>query len=255
MASRSFRARGLALRKTKLGETDLIVTFLADDGSLLRAVAKGARRPKGSLAARIELCAETDLLLAEGRSLHVISDARLACAHAPLRERLERMASAQVVIELAAHVAQEGLEDPRLFDMTRAALAALDAAEGEQATLIAAAYLLKACASAGLRPTFDRCVTCGADLGSGPQARFSHEAGGSLCSSCARMQAAARVPRALLDCCQALLMSPFSVIGQGGAHAREATAALGLADQWVRAHLATGLKSIPFALAALPDPA
>ncbi|MBQ3328952.1 MAG: recombination protein O N-terminal domain-containing protein, partial [Eggerthellaceae bacterium] len=63
-ASRTYKARGIVLRKTKLGEKDLIVTLLSEDGSLLRAVAKGARKPGGSLAARIDLFRVVAALLA-----------------------------------------------------------------------------------------------------------------------------------------------------------------------------------------------
>ncbi len=50
MAGQSFWVRGLVLRKTKLGESDLIVELLNDEGCLVRAVAKGARKPKSSFA-------------------------------------------------------------------------------------------------------------------------------------------------------------------------------------------------------------
>ena len=52
---RTYHVRACVLDRTKLGETDLILTLLADDGRQLRAVAKGARKPGGRLAARMEL--------------------------------------------------------------------------------------------------------------------------------------------------------------------------------------------------------
>ena len=50
----TYDARAIVLRKTKLGESDLIVTLLAQDGSQARAVAKGARKPARPFAARLE---------------------------------------------------------------------------------------------------------------------------------------------------------------------------------------------------------
>ena len=55
MAARTYTARAIVLRKTKLGESDLVVTLLAEDGSQVRAVAKGARKPSSPFAARLEL--------------------------------------------------------------------------------------------------------------------------------------------------------------------------------------------------------
>ena len=37
----TYDARAIVLRKTKLGESDLILALLAEDGSQIRAVAKG----------------------------------------------------------------------------------------------------------------------------------------------------------------------------------------------------------------------
>ena len=77
MARPTYTARVIVVRKTKLGESDLILTLLAEDGSQLRAVAKGARKPKSSFASRLELFSVADVLCARGRSLDVVSEARL----------------------------------------------------------------------------------------------------------------------------------------------------------------------------------
>ena len=50
--SRTYRTKVLVLDKTKLKETDLILTLLDERGRQVRAVAKGARKPGGRLAAR-----------------------------------------------------------------------------------------------------------------------------------------------------------------------------------------------------------
>ena len=72
MAQPTYTERALVLRRTKLGESDLILTMLADDGSLAKAVAKGARKPKSSFAARTEPLCVADLLCARGRSLDIV---------------------------------------------------------------------------------------------------------------------------------------------------------------------------------------
>ena len=72
----AYRIEALVLRKTKLKESDLIVTLLAEDGSLVRAVAHGARKPQSPFASRLEPCAVVDVLLARGRSLDVAKEAR-----------------------------------------------------------------------------------------------------------------------------------------------------------------------------------
>ena len=106
MSQPTYRLRALILRRTKLGESDLILTMLAEDGSLAKAVAKGARKPKSSFAARTEPLCAVDLLCARGRSLDIVKEARLAAAHDRLRRTVESSTAAMPVLELLGRVAQ-----------------------------------------------------------------------------------------------------------------------------------------------------
>ena len=63
---RTRHTSAIVIDRMKLGESDLILTLLEADGSQGRAVAKGARKPGGKLAARVQLFCEDDLLLAVG---------------------------------------------------------------------------------------------------------------------------------------------------------------------------------------------
>ena len=98
---RTRHTSAIVIDRTKLGESDLILTLLEADGSQGRAVAKGARKPGGKLAARVQLFCEDDLLLAVGRNLDVVAEAQLSCAHASLRGDLARVSAASVVCEVA----------------------------------------------------------------------------------------------------------------------------------------------------------
>lgn len=78
MAQPTYSLRALVLRRTKLGESDLILTLLSEDGSQKRAVAKGARRPKSSFAARTEpFCVIDAPVRDRARSLDILKEARL----------------------------------------------------------------------------------------------------------------------------------------------------------------------------------
>ena len=94
MAADTYSLQALVLRKTKLGETDLIVTLLAQDGRQVRAVAKGARKPNSSFATRLEIFSEVDLLLVCGKSLDIVKEAKLFNAHIGVREDMEHAAAA-----------------------------------------------------------------------------------------------------------------------------------------------------------------
>lgn len=167
MGRPTYRARVLVIRKTKLGEADLILTMLAEDGSQLRAVAKGARKPSGAFASRLELFSEADVLLVRGKSLDIVKEARLVCGNAQVRESLERASAASPMAELLDRATQPDLPSPKLFPMTHAALGALAAADVANAPAICAAHLLKTFAFAGVRPTLAECSLCGDSLAAG----------------------------------------------------------------------------------------
>ena len=80
-ARRTYRTKAIVLDTTKLAEQDLILTMLAASGAQVRAVAKGARKPGGRLAARAELFCESDFLIAEGKSLGIVSEASTVDPH------------------------------------------------------------------------------------------------------------------------------------------------------------------------------
>ena len=110
MAQSTYNARVLVLRKTKLGESDLILSLLAQDGSQIRAVAKGARKPTSQFSSRLELYSQADVLLAQGRSLDIVKEARLVAGNAALRESMELAACAAPIVELLDRITQPGLE-------------------------------------------------------------------------------------------------------------------------------------------------
>ena len=124
----SYQATALVCRKTKLGETDTIVTLLASDGRQLRAVAKGLRKPGGRFGARLEPFAVVDLLLHEGRNLDIVTEARTVSTHSALREDFDRSAAAMVVVDLLDKVAVEGQAEPQLFAMATTTLDVMETA-------------------------------------------------------------------------------------------------------------------------------
>ena len=158
---RTYHARACVLDRTKLGETDLILTLLGSNGAQLRAVAKGARKPGGRLAGKVQLFCECDLLLACGKSLDVVSEASLVDAHAALRGDLERVSAASCVCEVARLCCFEDAEDPFLYAITSRALKACEEARDRaHLDLVCAAFAWKVLAHAGWRPELDGCCAC-----------------------------------------------------------------------------------------------
>lgn len=243
---RTYRDKAVVLDRTKLGEQDLILTMLAEDGRQLRAVGKGARKPGGRLAGRTELFCEADLLLAHGRSLDVVAEASLVDAHAGLRGDLARVSAASAMCEVARLTSFEDAPDGFLYPVLSRALRACEQA-GDQAHLdvCVAAYVMKVLAHGGWRPELVHCIACGDPA----PAWFSAAAGGVLCSSCAREVAGAeQVSASDIAWLRALIGSTFDALLTAQIDAAEAALLLGLAHQWAATHLETRLRALEFML-------
>lgn len=185
----AYPLRALVLRKTKLGETDLILTLLSEDGRQVRAVAKGVRKPGSRFGGRLEPYSVVDLLLHTGRSLEVVTEARTVNAHGTLREDLDLSAAAAVVVDLLDKIAVEGQTEPRLFGLAEATLCAFEGSAHNAIPALVVAYLLKALAMHGYRPELESCVACAGELSHGMG--FSLSQGGSLCAGCGELDSSA----------------------------------------------------------------
>src|SRR5690606_19542473 len=100
-----------------------------------------------------------DLLLYEGRSLDVITQADLITSHHHVREDFARSAAANVMAEVTDLVAQEGERDNALFLLLRAGLQALDACPPDPA-IFADAFLLRVASLVGFHVFTDACAIC-----------------------------------------------------------------------------------------------
>jgi DNA repair protein RecO (recombination protein O) len=181
----SYPLKALVLRKTKLGETDIILTLLAEDGSQVRAVAKGLRKPGSRFGGRLEPFSVVDLLMHTGKSLEVISEARTVAAHAGLREDFDRSAAAAVVADLLDKVSMQGQVEPRLFGLSVTTLSVLELAPQSAIRALVVAFLVKSMAMHGYRPELDACAACACDAAHSHEFSLSH--GGALCPACGEL--------------------------------------------------------------------
>lgn len=175
-----FRDEGVVLRTVKLGEADRIITLLTRRHGKVRAVAKGVRRVKSRFGGRLEPFMRADLLIAEGRSLDVVSQAVCISAYAgAICADYDAYTAANVMVETADKLVSTEHEPAQgQYMLLIAALHAL-AAGLHRPEAIADSYAIRALSLAGWTPRVDSCVVCSArdDL-----VYFSVPSGGVMCS-------------------------------------------------------------------------
>lgn len=241
----SYPLRALVLRKTKLGETDIIVTLLAEDGRQVRGVAKGLRRPGSKFGARLEPYSSVDLLMREGRSLDVVREARTFKARAALRENLDRAAAAAVVVDLLDKISVEGQTEAKLFALAETTLDVMAEAPPEALGALVVAFLAKALAMHGYRPELDSCAACACEAGSSGLFSLSH--GGVICPACGDMDPSAlRFPEQARAWLTSLLGSKMADIAQLEMPPSAVEDCFLLVRSFVRYHVPARLKALDY---------
>ena len=179
--SRNYRARGIILRQTKLGEFDKIVTIYTLEFGKLKAVAKGACRPKSKLGGNVEPLTYSLMLLARGRNLDIITQSQTINGFLALKSDLWRMACGFYILELIDSFTVEGGENRPLFDLLLDALNQLgDPGSNEALLRYFEIHLLH---HLGYRPQLRRCVVCDSPLRQVVNF-FSPGKGGLVCPHC-----------------------------------------------------------------------
>jgi DNA repair protein RecO (recombination protein O) len=176
-----YRDQGVVLRTIKLGETDRIVSILAQGHGKVRAVAKGVRKPGSRFGARLEPTTHVAFQCYRGRELDVVTQVETIDANRGLREHYGCLTHAVSMLEATDQVAQEREPNPALYRMLVGALRTLAATP---TPLVSAAFFWKLLSLEGFHPLLDECVRCGAD---GPFVALDVDEGGVLCETCGRL--------------------------------------------------------------------
>ena len=174
-----YRCEGIVLRTYKLGEADRIISVLTNSHGKVRGVAKGVRKTRSRIGARLEPMSHVTLLMYQGRGdLDTISQADSLEQFKDIRGDLDRITHATAMLEAADIVSVEGQADPRLFEMLLGALRQLNR---QDSALLVPAFFWKLLAHEGYEPSLADCVRCGSpeDI-----VGFDPAAGGVTCKAC-----------------------------------------------------------------------
>lgn len=194
--ARVYSTEAVVLRRTDFGEADRILTLFTPSYGKVRVIAKGARRTTSRLAGHLEPFARTQLLLASGRVLDIVTQAEARERLDQLRDDLWHATGAWYVAELVDRFLEDADPQPRLYRLFTATLRLLDDAAGVrdsdtgeaarmQSWLALRYFELHLLDELGYRPALHTCAGC--DMPLRPEENgYNAEMGGTLCPSCSR---------------------------------------------------------------------
>lgn len=169
------------IRRRDFGEADRLVTLLTDDFGKIRAIAKGTRRTKSRLGGHLEPYARTNLLIARGRNLDIITQAQVLEPMRHLRTSERSIMYAAHWAEIADQLMVESQENRFAYGVLVRALTSLELERAPNITSRICEW--EFLAAAGFQPELFNCTGCGTRIEPG-QNGFHVEAGGVVCPRC-----------------------------------------------------------------------
>ena len=119
----------ILLRKRKLSETSLIISWCTESLGCIQTVAKGARRPKSPFAGKLDLFFEAEIQIARSlkSNLHALTEVALKNPFAGIRENFRRTHAASYFVELIEICTESDHNEPKLFALLQRAFTYLSA--------------------------------------------------------------------------------------------------------------------------------
>jgi DNA repair protein RecO (recombination protein O) len=161
--NRLYRIEGIVMHRSDVGEADRLLTVLSRERGKLRVNAKGARKVGSRKGGHVELFVRSKMLIAKGRTgIDIVSQAEMIDAYRGLREDLTRSTYAHYAVELIDAFAEEGSEQPELFDLLAEALKWIETTNN--LPLTARYFEVKLLTMAGFQPQVFNCADGGEPL-------------------------------------------------------------------------------------------
>lgn len=119
----------ILLRKRKLSDTSLIVSWCTESLGCVQTVAKGARSAKSPFAGKLDLFYEADIQIVRSKrsNLHTLREVALTNPFGGIRGSYLRTQTASYFVELIEICTESDHHEPELFALLRRAFAYLSA--------------------------------------------------------------------------------------------------------------------------------
>jgi DNA repair protein RecO (recombination protein O) len=202
---RNYSIEAIVLKRTDIGEADRILTLFTPNRGKMRAVAKGTRRPISKKAGHLELLNRSQMQVALGRNLDIVTQAEGRENFLHLRSELWHMTCGFYLVELVDRFVEDSTPHLDIYALLLEALRYLDADanalqqqrvqsavladelvdEHRHTRLLLRYFELHLLSAIGYEPALQNCAHCGSEL-QPEENGFRASLGGALCPQCSR---------------------------------------------------------------------
>ncbi len=181
----NFVTDAINLKSYNLSEADKIMVMYSKDKGLIKCVAKGVKKPKSKLGARMDLLVANKLMLYKGKNLDRICQADVLNTFNKTRRDMDKIFYSLYISEIVTNFGVE--DDPcskEVYELLYKALEKISEAETKEQILISVIkFQLKMMQISGFGIEFETCLCCGKHI-QDDKMFFSPALGGVVCSHC-----------------------------------------------------------------------
>lgn len=177
------RSSAIVLRRIDFSETSQILHLFTLDAGKIHAIAKGARRRKGSFPSPFDLFTIYDLQRIEKHrgELDLVTASETIRDFPKLRSDYDRYCAASYLLDVTDLLTLEGMKQPEIFDLLESTMGALETDRSPAPPLFR--FEARLVSILGHFPRLAECGLCRTAIG-GREAFFSCRDGGAVCVRC-----------------------------------------------------------------------
>lgn len=181
----NFVTDAINLKSYNLSESDKIIVMYSKEKGLIKGVAKGCKKPKSKLGARMDLLVANRLMCYKGKNMDTICEAKSLNTFKQSRQSMDKLFYSMYISEIVNNFGVE--EDPcsnEVYDLLYKALEKIAHSKEKKDILIAVIkFQLKIMQIAGFGIELDTCLCCREQILS-QNMYFSSKMGGVICLEC-----------------------------------------------------------------------
>jgi DNA repair protein RecO (recombination protein O) len=244
----NYVTEAINLKSYNLNDADKIIVMYSKDNGLIKGVAKGIKKPKSKLGARMDLLVANSLQLLKGRSMDTIVQAQTVNNFRKTREDIDKLMYSSYVSELVVNFG-EGTEaiSKDIYELLYKALNHISNAETKKDAFIAVIkFQLKLLLFMGFCVELDTCLCCREQV-LDENMYFSSTMGGIICEECnEHLGVKLKMHHKIRDFLQAMLQFDFDYESDYDKKATEKVCQVcfNLLDDYIKTHTNKKTKSL-----------
>ncbi len=181
----NFVTDAINLKTYNLSDNDKIVLMYSKEKGLIKGVAKGCKKPKSKLGARMDCLIANTLMLYKGKNLDTICEAQAINTFKQSRTDLDKLFNSVYISEIVGNFGLEN--DPaseEIYNLLYKALEKISNAKDKKEILIGVIkFQLKFMQISGFGIELDTCLCCSKPI-LNEDMSFSPQRGGVICKNC-----------------------------------------------------------------------